>query len=100
MQVGRGVDIIRVHHARNMLQRADESMLLQTKSLSFCPQRFVSDDDTEALLRLLRSGKQVAVMAHVNHQRELDTPVAKEYRHAICSASNDAKQDYYDSDDQ
>jgi KamA family protein len=55
---------------------------LGTKSLSFWPQRFVSDDDADALLRLftrlVRSGKQVAIMAHMNHWRELDTPIAKE----------------------
>jgi hypothetical protein len=45
-------------------------------------------------------GKQIAVMAHLNHWRELDTHVAKEHRHAICSASNDAKQDHHDRDDQ
>jgi KamA family protein len=55
---------------------------LGTKSFSFWPQRFVSDDDADALLRLfarlVRSGKQVAIMAHINHWRELDTPMAKE----------------------
>src|SRR5512143_3732011 len=54
---------------------------LGTKSLSFWPQRFVSDDDADALLtlfaRLVRAGKQVAIMAHINHWRELDTPIAR-----------------------
>jgi len=53
-----------------------------TKALSFWPQRFVSDADADDLLRLLErlsaAGKQVAIMAHFNHWRELDTAVARE----------------------
>lgn len=52
-----------------------------TKSLTFWPQRYVSDKDADDLLRLLESlvrrGRQVAIMAHYNHWRELDTPVAQ-----------------------
>jgi KamA family protein len=51
-----------------------------TKSLSFWPQRFVSDPDADALLRLLErvtlKGRHVALMAHVNHPREIDNPIA------------------------
>lgn len=53
-----------------------------TKAISFWPHRFISDPDAEELLQLLRDlvqqGKQVAVMAHVNHWRELDTAAAQE----------------------
>ena len=53
-----------------------------TKSLTFWPQRYVSDADAPELLRLLerwvRAGKHVAIMAHYNHWRELDTPIARE----------------------
>jgi KamA family protein len=53
-----------------------------TKSLSFWPHRYVSDPDAPDVLRLLercvRAGKQVAIMAHLNHWRELDTPVVRE----------------------
>lgn len=59
-----------------------QSLRIGTKALSFWPQRFVLDDDADDLLRLLerlvRKGKHVAIMAHVNHWRELDTPIARE----------------------
>lgn len=55
---------------------------LGTKAISFWPQRFVTDPDADDLLRLferlVRAGKQVAVMAHFNHWRELETPVSRE----------------------
>ena len=51
-----------------------------TKALTFWPQRFVSDSDAPELLELLsqlvKAGKHVAVMAHFNHWREMDTPMA------------------------
>jgi len=53
-----------------------------TKALTFWPYRFVTDADAGELLALLRrlveAGKHVAVMAHYNHWRELDTDVARE----------------------
>jgi len=53
-----------------------------TKALSFWPHRFVTDPDADDVLRLLetlvRAGKHVAVMAHYDHWRELDTPIARE----------------------
>ena len=59
-----------------------QTIRIGTKSLSFWPQRYVSDADADDLLRLLekliRSGKHVALMAHVNHWRELETPVVRE----------------------
>ncbi len=52
-----------------------------TKSLTFWPQRYVSDADTEDLLRLferlVKAGKHVALMAHFNHWRELESPVTR-----------------------
>ena len=52
-----------------------------TKSLSFWPYRFVSDDDAGDLLglfeRLRNAGKHVAVMAHFNHPVELETGVVR-----------------------
>ncbi|MCB1705714.1 MAG: hypothetical protein KDI17_12675 [Halioglobus sp.] len=51
-----------------------------TKALTFWPQRFVSDSDSAELLELLsqlvKAGKHVAVMAHFNHWREIDSPMA------------------------
>ncbi|MCW8828534.1 MAG: lysine 2,3-aminomutase [Gammaproteobacteria bacterium] len=53
-----------------------------TKAISFWPYRFISDPDAEGLLELLRElvarGKQVAIMAHFNHWKELSTPAAQE----------------------
>ena len=52
-----------------------------TKALTFWPYRFVTDPDADDLLRLLErlidGGKNVALMAHYNHWRELDTPIAR-----------------------
>jgi len=51
-----------------------------TKALSFWPQRLVTDDGADSLIRLLErlvgSGKHVAIMAHYNRWRELAVPVA------------------------
>jgi L-lysine 2,3-aminomutase len=63
-----------------------------TKSLSFWPYRFLSDDDSEDLLALFRkvsdSGKHLAFMAHFNHPRELEPePV----RQAICASARPAR---------
>ena len=53
-----------------------------TKALSYWPQRFVSDADADELLgvfeRFVARGKQLAIMTHYNHWRELETPVARE----------------------
>jgi len=53
-----------------------------TKSLSFWPYRFVTDTDADAMLRLFsdltRAGKHVAVMAHIEHGRELEGHVVRE----------------------
>lgn len=53
-----------------------------TKSMAYWPQRFVNDADADDLLRLfdriVASGRSVAVMAHYNHHRELETSLARE----------------------
>lgn len=52
-----------------------------TKSVTFWPHRFVTDDDADDLLRLFEeirsSGRQIAVMAHFSHPREMDTKAAR-----------------------
>lgn len=52
-----------------------------TKSLGYWPHRFVSDPDADDLLRLFEriraSGRQLAVMGHYSHPRELQTDVAR-----------------------
>ncbi len=53
-----------------------------TKSLTFWPQRYVTDGDADDLLRLFErivaSGRHLALMAHFNHWREMETPIARE----------------------
>jgi L-lysine 2,3-aminomutase len=59
-----------------------QTIRIGTKALSFWPFRFLTDPDADDLLRLLeglvRRGKHVAIMAHYNHWRELETPQARE----------------------
>jgi KamA family protein len=55
---------------------------LGTKALAYWPQRFVSDQDADDLLRLLGevrdAGVLPAIMAHYSHPVELSTRVARE----------------------
>jgi len=57
-----------------------QTIRIGSKSLSFWPQRFVTDADADELLglfeRLVAGGKHVAFMAHYNHWRELLPRVA------------------------
>ena len=59
-----------------------QDIRIGTKSLTFWPSRFVGDDDADDMLRLLekivKAGKHVAIMAHFNHWRELETAVVRE----------------------
>ncbi len=53
-----------------------------SKTLTFWPYRFVSDDDAEELLALFKkivdSGKHLAFMAHFDHYAEMKTDICKE----------------------
>jgi len=53
-----------------------ESIRIGTKSLSYWPQRFVTDPDADDTLRLFEqvgaAGKTLALMAHFSHPRELE----------------------------
>ncbi|WP_006786701.1 KamA family radical SAM protein [Thiorhodospira sibirica] len=64
-----------------------QSIRIGTKALTFWPQRFVSDADGPALRalleRLVRGGKHVALMAHYNHWREMETPMAEQAIKAV-----------------
>ena len=66
-----------LHHDFDHVQ----TIRIGTKSLTFWPYRFVSDADSDALLalleRLVAAGKHVAVMAHFNHWREMETEVCE-----------------------
>jgi L-lysine 2,3-aminomutase len=52
------------------------SIRIGTKSLAYWPQKFVTDPDADAMLRLfeqvVESGKNLAFMAHFSHPRELE----------------------------
>jgi KamA family protein len=56
-----------------------ESIRLGTKSLSYWPQRFVTDPDADDTLALfsdvIASGRTLALMAHFTHPRELEPPI-------------------------
>ncbi|MDR2038846.1 MAG: lysine 2,3-aminomutase [Bacteroidales bacterium] len=53
-----------------------------TKSLAYWPYRFLTDPDADELLRLfekiVRQGKNLAIMAHFNHPVELTTDAVQE----------------------
>jgi L-lysine 2,3-aminomutase len=53
-----------------------------TKSVAYWPQRFVTDQDADDVLRLFEevvaSGRTLAVMAHFSHPRELETDIARQ----------------------
>jgi KamA family protein len=56
-----------------------ESVRIGTKSLGYWPQRFVTDPDADDTLRLFEevvaAGKNLAVMSHFSHPRELESPL-------------------------
>jgi KamA family protein len=58
------------------------SIRIGTKALSYWPYRFTSDPDADDVLRLFeevrRSGRQLALMAHFSHPRELLTPAVRD----------------------
>lgn len=53
-----------------------------TKALAYWPYRFLTDEDSDEILRLFEKvtayGKNLAFMAHFNHPRELTTNAVKE----------------------
>lgn len=57
-----------------------QTIRIGTKALAYWPQRFVTDDDADDLLRLLErviaSGRHLAIMAHFSLAREMKTPIA------------------------
>lgn len=58
-----------------------QTIRIGSKALTFWPHRFLGAEDADDLIRLLErlveGGKQVALMAHYNHWKELDTEVAQ-----------------------
>jgi KamA family protein len=67
-----------------------ESVRIGTKSLGYWPQRFVSDPDADDTLRLFEevtaTGKNLAVMAHFSHPRELESQLIADAVRRIRSA--------------
>jgi KamA family protein len=67
-----------------------ESIRIGTKSLGYWPQRFVSDPDADATMRLFEevaaAGKSLAIMAHFSHPRELESHLLTEAASRIRSA--------------
>ncbi|MFS2295007.1 MAG: lysine 2,3-aminomutase, partial [Actinomadura sp.] len=59
-----------------------ESIRIGTKALGYWPQKFVTDPDADDMLRLfeqvVKSGKNLAFMAHFTHPRELEPLVVTE----------------------
>ncbi|MFK7160597.1 lysine 2,3-aminomutase [Marinospirillum sp. MEB164] len=59
-----------------------QNIRIGSKSLTFWPYRFVTDDDAHEILQLFRdliaAGKHVAFMAHFNHWQEMETPICRE----------------------
>lgn len=59
-----------------------QTIRIGTKSISFWPYRYVTDEDADNTLRLfekiVQRGKHLAIMAHYEHWQELDTLVAQE----------------------
>ncbi|KAL7509931.1 hypothetical protein ACHAXN_007188 [Cyclotella atomus] len=59
-----------------------KNIRIGTRSLSFWPQCFTTDDDADEVIQLLRrvreeGGRHVAIMAHLSHVRELSTDKVK-----------------------
>jgi KamA family protein len=67
-----------------------ESIRIGTKSLSYWPQRFVTDPDADATLGLFEqvaaAGKSLALMAHFSHPRELESSLVADAVRRIRSA--------------
>lgn len=59
-----------------------QTIRIGTKAIGYWPQRFVTDEDADDLLRLfeeiIRSGRHVALMGHFSHPVELSTKTARE----------------------
>ncbi|MFF3554962.1 KamA family radical SAM protein [Streptomyces tsukubensis] len=74
-----GTDRLRDHLEPLLEVGSVRTVRIGTKSLAYWPQRFVTDQDADDVLRLFEqvtaSGRTLAVMAHFTHPRELGTDV-------------------------
>jgi L-lysine 2,3-aminomutase len=59
-----------------------QNIRIGTKSVAYWPQRYVSDKDSDDLMRLfekvVKAGKNLAIMGHYNHAVELRSPIAQQ----------------------
>ena len=80
--------VMKTHHLKYYLEplldrsvQHVQTLRIGSKSLTYWPHRFVTDEDADDLLRLLeklvRAGKHVAFMAHFNHWKELESNMTK-----------------------
>ncbi|WP_372752835.1 KamA family radical SAM protein [Labilibaculum sp.] len=64
-----------------------KTIRIGTKTLSYWPYRYTSDDDAQLLLdtfqQITDAGINLSIMAHINHPIEMDTPVFAEAVHKI-----------------
>lgn len=67
-----------------------QNIRIGTKSVSYWPYRYLTDPDANDVLRLFEqvvaSGKQMAIMGHYNHPRELENAPAQEAASRLRSA--------------
>ncbi|WP_430442758.1 MAG: KamA family radical SAM protein [Pseudomonas piscis] len=58
-----------------------QNIRIGTKSVAYWPQRFISDKDSQDLLGVFKSviasGRNLAIMGHYNHPREIKHPIAQ-----------------------
>ncbi len=58
-----------------------KNIRIGTKSITYWPYRYLTDEDSGEIMRLfekiVKSGKHLAIMAHFNHWREMETEVAR-----------------------
>ena len=59
-----------------------QNIRIGSKSLTFWPYRYVTDEDSQELLELfenlVKAGKHVSFMAHLNHPQEMRTKICQE----------------------
>ncbi|WP_370661882.1 KamA family radical SAM protein [Denitromonas iodatirespirans] len=88
--------VMKTHHLKAYLEPLLEpefahiqTIRIGTKALTFWPHRFLGAEDAgeliDLLTRMVQAGKHVAVMAHYNHWKELDTEAARAAIRAIRS---------------
>ncbi|MFF3216085.1 KamA family radical SAM protein [Streptomyces sp. NPDC002886] len=74
-------DRLRTHIEPLLAVDTVQTIRIGTKSVAYWPQRFTTDQDADDVLRLFEqvvaSGKNLAVMAHFSHPRELSTDIAR-----------------------